>query len=184
MCASNSECRSGVCSGSACADTCCSTAQESSECAGSTVCRFADFPGSDFDTHETAWCGAPIGAAASGTVCTLDTTCQSGKCASFSHCEAACRSSTDCSGGLECSYGAGPTTVPANKDIVAGCMSSAGLTANGDSCMSNTECQSAFCDGSQCTDVCVTDADCKSGLHCRPVIVQVQGSYAVLACES
>ncbi len=184
MCTGNSECRSGVCSNGACADTCCSTAQESTECAGSTVCRFAAFPGSGFDTHETAWCGAAVGNVTGGGTCVVgDSSCQSGKC-SFTHCVAACRISTDCSSGLECSYGAGPTTVPSNKDIVAGCLSAAGITANGGTCTSNADCQSAFCDGSHCTDACATDMDCKSGLHCRPVIVQVQGSYAVLACES
>ena len=49
--------------------------------------------------------------------------------------------------------------------------------------MNNADCLSAFCDGSKCTDVCATDADCKGGLHCRPVQVQVSGSYSVLCCE-
>ncbi len=44
-CTGDSDCRSGLCSMSTCADTCCSTAQEASECASSTVCRFAAFPG-------------------------------------------------------------------------------------------------------------------------------------------
>jgi hypothetical protein len=185
-CSADSDCRSGLCamSGatSACADTCCSTAQEASECASGTVCRFAAFPGQDLDTHETAWCGAGIGTTAGGSICGVDTTCQSGKCAG--RCEAVCRNTADCGGaGLACSYGLAPT-LPTNKDIVLGCVTTTGSTANGGACTGNTDCQSAFCDGMHCTDACVTDADCKSGLHCRSVYVQVQGNYSVLACES
>jgi hypothetical protein len=183
-CSTNSDCRSGLCSMNMCADTCCSTAQAASECASGTECRFAAFPGNDFDTHETAWCGPGVGNAAGGAICAVDTACQSGKCGSFGRCEAVCRNTADCGGGgLACSYGAAPT-LPANKDIVAGCVTVTGMTANGGTCTGNTDCQSAFCDGTQCTDACVTDADCKSGLHCRPVHVQVQGSYSVLGCES
>ncbi|HTB73277.1 MAG TPA: hypothetical protein VK762_08525 [Polyangiaceae bacterium] len=186
-CAADSDCRSGLCAMSggtgACADTCCSTAQEASECASGTVCRFAAFPGHDLDTHETAWCGAAIGSMSGGTICGVDTTCQSGKCAA--RCEAVCRNTADCGGGgLACSYGLGPT-LPSNKDIVLGCVIVTGTTANGGMCTGNSDCQSAFCDNSMhCTDACVTDADCKSGLHCKPVVVQVQGNYSVLACES
>ncbi len=185
-CTANGDCRSGLCntSNNQCADTCCSSAQPG-QCANGTVCRYAAFPGTSFDTHETAWCGAAIGTSAGGSVCAVDATCQSGKCANFTRCEAVCRSTTDCGNGQACSYGLGPTTLPANKDIVAGCVNVTGNVANGGSCTSNADCQSAFCDGSgKCTDVCVTDNDCKGGLHCRPVVVQVQGSYSVLCCES
>jgi len=180
-CTGGAECRSGLCTGSACADTCCSTAQEASECASGTVCRFAAFPGNGFDSHETAWCGPAIGTLSGGTICSFDTACQSGKCGG--RCEVACRSSMDCGTGLACSYGLAPT-LPTNKDIVEACMTATGSTANGGNCSANNDCQSAFCDGSHCTDACVTDGDCKPGLHCRPVVVQVQGSYSVLACES
>lgn len=186
-CTGDGDCRSGLCSMNTCADTCCSssTTNQGSECASATVCRFAAFPGSNsLDTHETAWCGAEIGSMAGGSICAVDTTCQSGKCGSFGRCEAVCRNTGDCGGGgLACSYGLAPT-LPTNKDIVAGCVTATGTTANGGTCSSNADCQSAFCDGSHCTDVCATDADCKSGLHCRPVVVQVQGSYSVLSCES
>ena len=185
MCTGTADCRSGVCANGACADTCCSssTAQQSSECAAGTVCRFAAFPGNSFDTHETAWCGAMVGNGSGGSPCAVDGSCQSGKCA-ITRCEAVCRSTSDCSAGQACSYGLGPTTLPSNKDIVAGCLTATGMAPNGSACTSNGDCQSDFCDGTHCTDVCVTDADCKSGLHCRPEIVQVQGSYAVLCCES
>jgi hypothetical protein len=184
-CSNSSECRSGLCdSTSKCADTCCSSAQQSSECASGAVCRYAAFPGNNFDTHETAWCGPQVGTGAGGAPCALDNSCQSGKCATFNnHCEAVCRATADCSSGQACSYGTGPTTIPANKDIVAGCMAVTGTVQNGGACMNNADCLSAFCDGSKCTDVCATDADCKGGLHCRPVQVQVSGSYSVLCCE-
>jgi hypothetical protein len=181
-CTGGADCRSGLCNMGTCADTCCSTAQEATECASGTVCRFAAFPGSGFDTHETAWCGAKIGNLAGGAICAVDSICQSGKCG-VGQCEAVCRTTSDCGGTLACSYGAAPA-VPTNKDIVAGCVTATGTTANGGNCTANSDCQSAFCDGAHCTDACVTDADCKSGMHCRPVVVQVQGSYSVLACES
>ncbi len=187
-CQFNEDCRSGLCASGACADTCCSTAQQNAqtnpECATGTICRFAAFPGNGFDTHETAWCGPPIGNTAGGNACAVDGTCQSGKCGNFTRCEAVCRGPTDCSGGLACSYGLGPTTLPANKDIVAGCIMPTGNVPNGSACSTNTDCLSAFCDGSKCTDVCILDSDCKTGLHCRPKMVQVQGSYSVLCCES
>ena len=184
-CQFNEDCRSGLCASGACADTCCSTAQQGSECATGTVCRFAAFPGNGFDTHETAWCGTAIGNTPAGNACAVDATCQSGKCANFTRCEAVCRSPADCAaGGQACSYGLGPTTLPANKDIVAGCVMPTGNAANGSACSANADCQSAFCDGSHCTDVCILDSDCKNGLHCRPKMVQVQGSYSVLCCES
>lgn len=185
-CTGDGECRSALCVNSVCADTCCSGAQQGSECTGGAVCRYAAFPGKTFDTHQTAWCGAAIGNSAGGSPCTIDATCQSGKCASFIRCEAVCRSSIDCTvAGQACSYGLGPTTLPSNKDIVAGCITSTGNAANGSACSSNNDCQSAFCDGGgHCTDVCVTDNDCKPGMHCVPGIVQIQGSYSVLGCES
>jgi hypothetical protein len=188
MCTSNGQCRSGVCdmTSGQCADTCCSTTNQGSECAAGTICRYAAFPGNSFDTHQTAWCGPQIGSSAAGATCVVDASCQSGKCATTftPHCEAVCRSSTDCvTAGQACSYGLGPT-LPANKDIVAGCVSVTGNVANGGGCTTNSDCLSAFCDNlGKCRDVCATEGDCKGGLHCKPVVVMVQGSYSVLACE-
>jgi hypothetical protein len=181
-CMADGDCRSGLCSMGACADTCCSSAQQS--CASGSVCQFAAFPGKSFDTHETAWCGSGIGGGAAGSPCALDSSCQSGKC-SFSRCEAVCRSSADCvEVGLACTYAVAPTTVPSNPDIVLDCVTVTGTVANGSPCTASTDCLSAFCDGDHCTDVCVTNADCKPGLHCVPETVMVQGSYSVLCCES
>jgi hypothetical protein len=184
-CSGPADCRSGVCSMAKCADTCCSTAQETMECASGTVCRFAQFPGNGFDTHETAWCGPNNGGSAGGTACVADRNCLSGKCNVL--CEAVCRTSAECGANLACSYGLAPTTLPANQDIIEACMATTGNTPNGGNCTSNADCQSAFCDGSMpmhhCTDACATDADCKAGMHCRPEFVTVQGSYSVLACE-
>jgi hypothetical protein len=183
-CSAATDCYSGLCSMGKCADTCCSTAQQSTECATGTVCRFVPFPGkATVDTHVTAWCGAAIGGTASGMICAVDNVCQSGKC-DVGTCESACRTSTDCATRQACSYGLAPT-LPTNSDIIEGCMPVTGTTANGGSCTSNSDCLSAFCDGTMhCADVCATDADCKMGLHCRPTVVKVQGSYSVLACGS
>jgi hypothetical protein len=187
-CGGGGDCRSGLCVGSACADTCCSTAEESSECAAGQICRFAAFPGTGVDTHETAWCGpstcTKVGCTAGGAPCAVDGTCESGKCGSFGRCEDVCRSSTDCATtGEACSYGLAPT-LPTNKDIIAGCVVSTGTTPNGSACMMNTDCLSGFCDGTQCTNVCVADSDCATGQHCVLKTVQVEGSYSVLCCES
>ena len=188
-CEGDGDCRSGLCVTNQCADTCCSMTQESAECVSGTVCRFAAFPGESFDTHETAWCGAPIGSSTGVQPCAVDGSCQSGKCGVSLRCEAACRTSADCSGGYACSYGLAPTTLPANHDIVAGCVPVTGTTPNGsgsaNSCTSNSDCLSAFCDDTgHCTNVCVSDADCTAGMHCVPVDVQVEGNYSVLCCKS
>lgn len=184
-CSGPADCRSGVCNMGACADTCCSNSPPA-QCSSGTVCRFAQFPGKGFDTHEVAWCGPAIGNIANGTICAVDNTCQSGKC--NVRCEAVCRNSSECGTGLACSYGFAPT-LPTNKDIIEGCMQ-VGPTPDGSNCTSNSDCQSAFCETSStstgsgtCADACATDADCKAGMHCQPVQVQVQGNYSVLACE-
>jgi hypothetical protein len=181
-CSGGADCKSGLCNMGTCADTCCSTAQQGSECAAGTFCRFAQFPGNSFDTHVIAWCGPTIGTMASGTSCAVDISCQSGKC-NAARCQAVCRSSSDCGSGFACSYGLAPT-LPTNKDIIDGCMQPTGNIPPGANCSSNSDCTSAFCDGMHCTNTCATDSDCKTGMRCRPVLVQVQGLYSVLACES
>ncbi len=189
-CSANSDCRSGLCSAGACADTCCSS-QQTGVCAAGSVCRFATFPGAGFDTHQTAWCGSAIGTVPAGGVCgglNADMQCASGKCGSLGRCESVCRSSTDCAAGQACTYSLGPSfTTNTDTDIVAGCGASAGGPGgDGASCNSNADCVSAFCDGTQCTDVCFSDADCtKAGWRCRPEQVKTQFSnayYSILSC--
>ncbi|HEX4448729.1 MAG TPA: hypothetical protein VH044_18425, partial [Polyangiaceae bacterium] len=181
-CQSGQDCRSGLCANGACADTCCSSQQQSNECATGSVCRFAVFPGAGFDVHDTPWCGPPVGTVVNNSPCAvgLDGTCQSGKCGP-GRCEAVCRSTADCLTGQSCSYGLAPNA----KDIIAGCTSTSGAGADGTACTLNADCQSNFCDGAHCIDVCFSDADCKSPWHCAPQQVAVQfggGSYSILSC--
>jgi hypothetical protein len=181
-CQTGQDCRSGLCANGACADTCCSSQQPSNACAIGSVCRFAPFPGSGFDVHDTPWCGPPVGTVVNNNPCAvgLDGTCQSGKCGT-GRCEAVCRSTADCPTGQSCSYGLAPNA----KDIIAGCTSTSGAGADGVACSINADCQSNFCDGTHCIDVCFSDADCKSPWHCAPQQVTVQfggGSYSILSC--
>jgi hypothetical protein len=179
-CQSNTDCRSGLCASGTCADTCCSAAPQTSKCAIGSICRFAAFPGNGFDTHDTPGCGAPVGASLNQAPCALDATCQSGKCGT-GRCEPPCRSTADCPTGQSCSYGLGPNA----NDIIAGCTAVSGAGADGTACTLNADCQSNFCDGTHCLDVCFADSDCKSPWHCAPQQVKVQfggGSYSILSC--
>jgi hypothetical protein len=185
VCNTNFDCRSGLCtSAKVCADTCCSTSGQASECASPSICRFAAFPGANsFDTHITASCGAAIGTTPAGSPCGLDALCQSGKCVGFMRCEPACRSTADCLANQACMYGLAPAV--GTKDIIAGCVSSNGTGQQGASCTVDGDCQSQLCDGSHCSDICYADSDCKAGWHCRPSLVMESfggGSYSILSC--
>jgi hypothetical protein len=188
-CKNGSECRSGLCANGACADTCCSTSHQGSQCAAGTLCRFAAFPGTGFDTHVTASCGAATGAAP-GSICAIDGVCQSGKCSApgpgSARCEAVCRSSGDCSANQACAYNIGPS-VMSTQDIVAGCVAAMGTGAVGSNCQMNGDCATNFCDGTHCTDVCFSDNDCPTGVPCRPRVITEPfggGMYEILSCGS
>jgi hypothetical protein len=164
-CQSNGDCRSGVCAGSMCADTCCSAAGSSSECATGTACRPGTFPGAGFDVHAAAICGAAI-------------TCGNGP-----QCNRPCRNTADCSAGQACYY------LPAilSKDIVAACTTADGAGAEGSRCTSDFQCASNFCDPTtmQCSDVCFANTDCTfDAWHCRPALISLAtgGTDTVLTC--
>jgi hypothetical protein len=116
-----------------------------------------------------------------------DLNCQSGKC-NLNRCVPACRTSTDCPAGQACTYGL--ASITATQDIVPTCGAVPGAPGlDGASCTTNADCVSDFCDGTRCTDVCFSDADCtNSGWRCRPFIVKVQfggsalGSYPLMSC--
>jgi len=187
-CGSGSDCRSGLCAGSACADTCCSTNGSSTECGGGTECRFASFPGATgFDKGYVASCGSG-GSGQNGSSCNGNSDCQSELCDSNFNgtCRNACRNTADCGGGsVSCAY----VSTMGNNAVIAACFPGGGNASEGQSCSSDGQCQSQFCDpvARECTDVCFTDADCtKPGWRCRPeqVTLQAGGSYTVLACGS
>jgi hypothetical protein len=193
-CTSNSQCRSGLCAGNTCADTCCSTNGSSTECAAGNYCRFTNFPGTAKpDQNFSANCGPSPGTRPNASMCNGNTDCRSELCASdtsFSnaYCHNACRGSSDCGSQGACAY------VGDSGNVLAACVLSNGNLQDGQSCNPmNDTCQTGFCSSSslQCTDVCFSDADCtKSGWHCRPESLTVivmgspAGTYSVLACGS
>ncbi|MGH7298091.1 MAG: hypothetical protein ACRELB_24340, partial [Polyangiaceae bacterium] len=183
-CSTGRDCRSGLCNGTSCADTCCSTAS-SGECAGGTSCRFAAFVGAaSFDKNYVAWCGQ-AGNGQNGANCSSNNSCASALCDGIDGCADACRNTADCSQGESCAY---VSPASPNTAVVAACFSGAGNASEGSSCSSDQDCKSQFCDTTitqQCTDVCFTNADCtKSGWRCRPEAVTLQsgGKVTVLAC--
>jgi len=181
-CGVDSDCRSGICAGQACADTCCSTAHAQADCSPGATCAFGAFPGKSFDVHYTAYCAPASGAGANGASCTGNGQCLAALCA-VGTCHDACRSSTDCgSTSEECAYAILPSFA-----IVTACATSPGSGEEGTSCQSDAACQSGFCDAASglCTDVCFADTDCTAdGWRCRPEMMALPGgaSYSVLAC--
>jgi hypothetical protein len=182
-CSTGRDCRSGLCTGNTCVDTCCSTAA-AGECATGTSCRFDNFTGAvAFDKNYVAWCGQ-AGNGQNGDTCSSDGNCKSNLCDGPDGCADACRNTGECSPGESCAY---VNPVGSTTEVVAACFSGAGNSSEGSSCSSDAQCKSQFCDTvtSECTDVCFTNADCsKSGWRCRPEAVTLQsgGKVTVLAC--
>jgi hypothetical protein len=179
------DCRSGLCVGGVCADTCCSTGQSSSECASGATCTFSAFPGNSFDTHYSASCSTTSGTGANDAFCTTNTKCESELCFNES-CSNACRSGADCGAVDRCTY----LQPDATSDLAAGCVEATGSVATGDTCdPTDDECETGFCDSAtnKCVDVCFTNGDCTTGT-CLPTLITfyVMGSpagmYSVLAC--
>jgi hypothetical protein len=186
-CSTGSDCRSGLCSGTACADTCCSTQLSALECTPGAVCGYANFPGVAFDVHYAAFCASGRGAGPNQSACSSNAQCASNLCPIDGRCHSACRSSADCGDATQhCAYAIPNLAAPA---IVAVCSAASGTGAEGASCQGNGDCASGFCDLTphQCTDVCFGDGDCHfAGWRCRPGVVALPGggSYSVLACGS
>ena len=186
-CGTGRDCRSGLCTGSSCADVCCTTAgtNEPDECASGTTCRFAKFPGAaSSDTNFVAWCGQG-GNGQNGSTCNSDSSCASELCDGVDGCADACRNTADCSSGESCAYVNPPP--PNDSAVVAACFGGAGNGAQGSACTNDGDCRSQFCDTTvthECSDVCFANADCtKSGWRCRPATIALGGgNFSVLAC--
>jgi hypothetical protein len=185
-CTTGRDCHSGLCVGSSCADPCCTTAgtNEPNECASGTTCRFAKFPGATAaDTNFVAWCGQG-GSGQNGSTCNNDSSCASELCNGSAGCADACRNTADCSAGESCAYVNPPA--PNDSAVVAACFSGAGNAAQGSSCTTDGDCRSQFCDTTithECSDVCFSNGDCKTGWRCRPATLVVGGgNFSVLAC--
>jgi hypothetical protein len=187
-CSAGRDCRSGLCAGTTCADTCCSTAAAASECAAGNECRFGTFQGTaSFDKNYVAYCGHG-GTRSNGQSCQANSDCQSELCDGV-NCSNACRNTGECSAaGEACAY-VSLQNAPTGT-VVAACFSgppTPGNAAQGSSCSADADCQSIFCSptSKECTDVCFANSDCtKAGWRCRPESFQVQngGSFWVLAC--
>jgi len=186
-CQTGRDCRSGLCSGSTCADTCCSTkgTNEPNQCATGTTCRFAKFPGAaSADMNFVAWCGQG-GTGQNGANCSDDSACASELCDGIDGCSDACRNTADCSSGESCAYVNPPP--PNDSAVVAACFGGAGNGDQGSSCSSDNDCKSQFCDTTtthECSDVCFANADCTvTGWRCRPATLALGGgNFSVLAC--
>jgi hypothetical protein len=167
-CAANTECRSGLCTGSPkrCLDTCCADSQ----CASGSVCRIKSVA-APAPTHDIWVCAAAeVGATKNaGDACSnAAAECKSDACIN-NICRPPCSGHASCvaipgfaSG--HCRY----TTVP---DFFKFCpvTTPAGL-ANGATCTFDSDCMFDYCDPElkKCANVCATDSDCTTIETCRP----------------
>jgi hypothetical protein len=190
-CSVGSDCRSGLCASSACADVCCSTDSddEPNQCAGGTLCRFSAFPGAtSFDTGYAAWCAKESGPnAQNGAACTQNADCQSDLCdrQGNGNCRNACRNTADCGGqGISCAY----VLSSSGTGVVTACFPGGGRSTEGSGCATDSDCESQLCDpvSKECADVCFADSDCTpSGWRCRPEDIDLASggeSFTVLVC--
>jgi hypothetical protein len=193
-CQTDSDCRSGLCDTMFCADTCCSTVSEASQCNAADDCNYSTFQGRGFDVHFTASCGAPVGNGGNGATCPNGPTdCISDLCTcdtmtcNTSHCHDACRNSPDCGSGQSCVYIQLTDSMMNFLGVVTACMpKGSGTGTQGTQCSLDTDCATSFCSPSNvCTDVCYVDADCSGGWRCLPELVTLKtgGSYEVLDCQ-
>lgn len=182
-CTTGSQCRSGLCTGGFCAETCCSFPNSAQQCGGDGQCTFGAFPGSGFDTHFTARCGPVRGTYGFYASCTSDDQCQGGLCvndgsSAGAFCTNACRSDRDCLPGAAC------LLYEHGIDIYAACFPSNGTGAQGSTCSSDGQCVGYWCGtGNKCTNICFTSAECINGWRCTPQPDTLPtGTYLVLGC--
>jgi hypothetical protein len=165
-CTTNNNCRSGLCTGGRCVDTCCDPGQ----CASGTTCRVATV-----NAHVSWACGVANGGSAKelAATCTDNASCKNDNCvqpfSSAKRCTPPCCSSADCSAlgfsGNVCAYGS------AGNDQLKWCYEpNAAGKAVGATCSDKAECASRYCDAElgRCANVCCTSDDCATGETCRP----------------
>lgn len=181
-CSTGTDCRSGLCSGSRCADTCCSLASSSTECDDGAVCVFGTFPGqSSIDTHFAPSCSAG-GPGTYGADCSGNGDCQGGLCYQTNmgaYCTNPCRSQAECGDGSACQVD------QEGNDVYAACFPWPATGGQGAACTSDEMCQGDWCGtSSQCTSICFTNADCTVvGWTCTPQPSTLPtGDYLLLAC--
>lgn len=166
------ECRSGVCTGGHCLDPCCAN----TDCGSGTVCRIALYATGVPFSSVTGWaCKLPLGPKPNAGACAKDGDCASNLCrgtgtGAGKTCRPPCDTTSDCRAiGLDaghCRYGD-------DTDRVRYCEeTTTGAGATGSACNGfgvGNQCQSDFCDGTSCADVC--GRDCPSNQVCQPAIV-------------
>jgi hypothetical protein len=158
-CSKNADCRSGLCTGLRCSDTCCKeNVRDPNQCKGGSLCRFAPLDG------VRTWNCLSGAGAATGASCVLDSDCASNYCIS-SLCRAPCSGDSSCVAG-SCRYAFAARDI--EQPLFCAASSS---TAVGNACSDDLECVSALCEKQKCTAVCITDADCPRTpvpQKCRP----------------
>ena len=185
-CTAGSECRSGLCSASACADTCCSFAKSTAECASGSQCAFGFFQGSSsFDRHFAAICGPPGGAGTAGSPCSVSEECAGGLCYAGtgpSFCVQPCAAPSECGSGYACQLDIDGT------DLYTACFQFSGGSPQGSQCNSFQNCLGGLCNAGLCSNPCFSDAVCTSGWRCQPELDDSyplgpqNQEYTVLAC--
>jgi hypothetical protein len=186
-CSTGSDCRSGLCAGNRCADTCCSWTDSTNECTEAAQCVFGTFPGaSNLDTHFAPNCSAG-GGTPFGNSCGVNGDCQGGLCYQTgmgAYCTQPCRVQN-------CGFGYACQVDQQGNDLYAACFPWMPDVAEGQGCSSDDVCQSDWCLTSNqlCTSICFTNSDCMSGWTCTPQATPAPqattfptGNYVLLAC--
>jgi hypothetical protein len=179
-CVGATDCRSGLCQGSRCVDTCC----VASDCAAGTVCAVGSLSAPS-PAHDEWLCIPKVGSLNDGTSCIDNTQCKVNNCVgllgsicpSCPVCTPSCCSAADCSawGNIAtsnqlatCSYGL------SGSDQLKWCFQvDTSRAPLGTKCSSGIDCQSSYCDPElkNCAAVCCKDSDCGSGNICQPSAV-------------
>lgn len=177
-CTQDNQCRSGRCEimgslGMRCLDTCCL----GGNCTSGTVCRITSF--ATPAPARIAWgCGQPVGDAGPGATCTSTSDCRNDNCIGAGldrRCRPSCCNTASCAsegftGGV-CAY----TFFGADHWKSCLTAATAGTKVVGQSCMTDSECATRYCDGElkRCANVCCRDADCPGNERCAPSAVGI-----------
>ncbi len=146
-CASNKECRSGLCDGKGDEKLC--KCKQDKDCPDGTFCR---------NTTGQNECLAD-GTKALGLSCDKDRECKSGFCeGSGGDQKCACKQDKDCTPGTFCKNTLGKNLCLADR-----------TKSLGQSCDKDRECSSGFCEGTGSDQKCACkrDADCSTGQRCK-----------------
>ncbi|MBL8612218.1 MAG: hypothetical protein JNL38_33055 [Myxococcales bacterium] len=177
-CAKNSDCRSGLCTGTKCQDTCCAA----TDCASGTTCRLLTLSG-----HDTWACGVAPGVGNANDFCIDGTDCKSAVCypATGSRCRPPCCGAKSC---VDQGFPNASCSVRVSgPDSVNICLFTSSGAAIGATCTQDNDCKSDFCDPdtSKCADVCCTDADCApfgASSRCVPTSKPAANAQRQLHC--